>query len=51
MMDINEMTSKVLAIFPNAIFGEDMNGELIVSTGMMVDPTDGIVNLPEWDTP
>jgi len=50
MMDINEMTSKVLAIFPNAIFGEDMSGELVISTGMMVE-LDNVVNLPEWDTP
>jgi hypothetical protein len=50
MMDIDEMTSKVLAIFPNALFSEDMNGELVISTGIMVEPT-GLVNLPEWDTP
>jgi hypothetical protein len=50
MMDINEMTSKVLAIFPNAIFAEDMSGELVISTGMMVE-SDNLVNLPEWDTP
>lgn len=32
-MNMNEAMSKVLAIFPDAIFDEGADGELLISTG------------------
>ena len=36
-MTFDEMVAQVLPIFPNAIFDEDVTGEVVVSTGMRLE--------------
>lgn len=38
----NDMARKILAVFPDATFGEDNEGQLIVYTDMRVDSNDQI---------
>ena len=35
-MTFDEMVGKVLNIFPNALFDEEVTGEIIISTGIRI---------------
>ncbi len=37
---MNELMSKILEILPNAVFGEEDNGEILIATGF-VERKDG----------
>lgn len=46
-MTMDELMSQVLAILPNAVFGEEhTNGEILIATGLV---DDGAGNLVELD--
>ena len=46
---MNELMSKILEILPNAVFGEESNGELLIATGF-VEAKDGtLVELDDSD--
>ena len=32
---MNELMSKILEILPNAVFGEEDNGEILIATGLV----------------
>jgi hypothetical protein len=34
-MTINELMTQILAILPNAVFGEESNGEILIATGLV----------------
>jgi hypothetical protein len=34
-MTMNELMSKILEILPNAVFGEEDNGEILIATGLV----------------
>jgi hypothetical protein len=39
-MKMNELMEQILAILPNAVFGEEDNGEILIATGL-VENKDG----------
>jgi len=43
MMTEREMMDMVYTIFPEAIFDQDSNGEITISTGMMFDVSGDLV--------
>jgi hypothetical protein len=46
-MTMDELMSQILAILPNAVFGEEhTNGEILIATGLV---DDGAGNLVELD--
>jgi hypothetical protein len=34
-MTMNELMSKILEILPNAVFGEEDNGEILIANGLV----------------
>jgi hypothetical protein len=34
-MTMNELMAKILDILPNAVFGEEDNGEILIATGLV----------------
>jgi hypothetical protein len=34
-MTMNELMAKILEILPNAVFGEEDNGEILIATGLV----------------
>ena len=45
-MTMNQLMEQILAILPNAVFGEEANGEILIATGL-VENKDG--NLTDLD--
>jgi hypothetical protein len=45
-MTMNELMEQIITILPNAVFGEEDNGEILIATGL-VEGKDG--NLAELD--
>jgi hypothetical protein len=39
-MTMNQLMEQILAILPNAVFGEEDNGEILIATGL-VENKDG----------
>jgi hypothetical protein len=39
-MNMSDLMSKILEILPNAVFGEEDNGEILIATGL-VENKDG----------
>jgi hypothetical protein len=44
-MTMTELMSKILAILPDAVFGEDLNGEILIATGLIEGDNDDLVVL------
>ena len=40
-MLLDDLATQILAILPNAEFGEDSEGQLVISTGLRCVSTDG----------
>jgi len=34
-MTMNELMEQIIAILPNAVFGEEDNGEILIATGLV----------------
>jgi hypothetical protein len=34
-MTMDELMTQILAILPNAVFGEESNGEILIATGLV----------------
>jgi hypothetical protein len=46
-MTMNELMSKILEILPNAVFGEEDNGEILIATGLVETPSRELVGLDD----
>jgi hypothetical protein len=45
-MTMNQLMEQILAILPNAVFGEESNGEILIATGLVeVDAGSNLVEL------
>lgn len=47
MKTVNDLISKMLEIFPDAIVEEDDDYQIVVYTGLMADEKDNLVPVPE----
>ena len=45
-MTMDELMTQILAILPNAVFGEEDNGEILIATGL-VDNNGTLTDLDE----
>lgn len=48
-MKMNELMEQILAILPNAVFGEEDNGEILIATGLVESKSGKLVELDESD--
>jgi hypothetical protein len=48
-MTMNELMGQILAILPNAIFGEEDNGEILIATGFVERKDGTLVELDDSD--
>jgi hypothetical protein len=46
-MTMNELMAQILAILPNAIFGEESNGEILIATGFVETPDGNLVGIDD----
>lgn len=49
MKTVNDLVSKMLEIFPDAVVEEDTDYQIVVYTGLMADKKDNLVPMPEED--
>lgn len=50
MKTVNELISKMLEIFPDAVIEEDADYQIVVYTGLMADKKDNLVPMPEEES-
>jgi hypothetical protein len=46
-MTMNELMEQILAILPNAVFGEEDNGEILIASGLVENPAGDLVDIDE----
>lgn len=46
---MNELMEQILAILPNAVFGEEDNGEILIATGFVEGKNGSLVELDDSD--
>jgi hypothetical protein len=44
-MTMTELMTKILAILPDAVFGQELNGEILIATGLIEGDNDDLVDL------
>jgi len=49
MKNENELYTSILALLPNAVFGEEDNGELLIATGLRLAKDGSLVELDSDD--
>lgn len=42
---MNELMTKILAILPDAVFGQELNGEILIATGLVEGDNDELEDL------
>lgn len=42
---MTELMTKILAILPDAVFGQELNGEILIATGLIEGDNDDLVDL------
>jgi hypothetical protein len=48
-MTMDELMGQILAILPNAVFGEEENGEILIATGLVEVKGGNLVELDDSD--
>lgn len=48
-MTMNELMAQILTILPNAVFGEEDNGEILIATGLVEVKGGNLVELDDSD--
>jgi hypothetical protein len=48
-MTMDELMGQILAILPNAVFGEEENGEILIATGLVEVKGGTLVELDDSD--
>jgi hypothetical protein len=46
-MTMNDLMEQILAILPNAVFGEEDNGEILIATGLAETPAGNLVGIDD----
>ena len=46
-MTMNQLMEQILAILPNAVFGEEDNGEILIATGLVETPAGNLAGIDE----
>jgi hypothetical protein len=44
-MTMTELMTKILAILPDAVFGQELNGEILIATGLIEGDNDELEDL------